>query len=99
MQNVHQDWQTLLANAITDPKELCDILELNSPELDNLLLQNSQFSLRVPRNFVARMEKGNWRDPLLLQVLPLAKEHEEVPGYCQHPLQEQQANPVPGLLP
>lgn len=98
MQNVHQDWQILLANAITDPQELCEILELHSPELDNLLLQNSQFSLRVPRGFVARMEKGNWRDPLLLQVLPLIKELNDVPSFCHDPLQEQQVNPIPGLL-
>jgi L-lysine 2,3-aminomutase len=98
MQNVHQDWQTLLANAITDPQELCKILELSSPELDNLLLQNSQFSLRAPRNFVARMEKGNFQDPLLLQVLPLVKELAQMPSFCQDPLQEQQVNPVPGLL-
>lgn len=98
MQNVHQDWQTLLANAITDPQELCEILELSSPELDNLLLKNSQFSLRAPRGFVARMEKGNFRDPLLLQVLPLMKELASVPSFCHDPLQEQQVNPVPGLL-
>ncbi len=98
MQTAHQDWQLALANAITNPQELCDILALNSQKFQRLLVADPQFSLRVPRSFVARMEKGNLRDPLLLQVLPLNKELETVAHFCQDPLQEQQANPIPGLL-
>lgn len=98
MQNAHQDWQTALANAITDPQELCAELALDNQKFQQLLAHNAQFSLRAPRGFVARMEKGNWQDPLLMQILPLAAELEMTTDYCDDPLQEQQANPVPGLL-
>jgi L-lysine 2,3-aminomutase len=98
MQNPHQDWQQALANAITNPQELCEVLALENDEFHKRVSPSTQFSLRVPRGFVARMEKGNWHDPLLLQVLPLAKELETTQGFCQDPLQEKQANPVPGLL-
>lgn len=98
MQNVQQDWQLALADAITSPQELCEALALDSEEFQKRLSGSAQFPLRVPRSFVARMEKGNWHDPLLLQVLPLAKEREATPHFCQDPLHEKQTNPVPGLL-
>ena len=98
MQATHQDWQLALANAITNPLELCAILELDNREFQRLLPGHSQFSLRVPRSFVAKMGKGNWHDPLLLQVLPLIEELEISPHYCEDPLQEKQVNPIPGLL-
>ena len=79
-------------------KNLCAALALDNQKFHQLFAQNTQFSLRVPRSFVARMEKGNWQDPLLLQVLPLAKELEMTADFCDDPLQEKQANPVPGLL-
>ncbi len=98
MPNAHQDWQNLLANAITDPKELCSLLALDEKRFLQVFTPHSHFSLRVPRNFVARMEKGNWQDPLLLQVLPLNRELETDSEYCSDPLQEKKTNPIPGLL-
>lgn len=91
-------WQTQLANVITDPVELAQQLEM---PVEMLLASNNaaqDFALRVPRVFVARMQKNNLRDPLLLQVLPQAVELKQFPGYSHDPLQEKSANPVPGLL-
>lgn len=91
-------WQEALADLITDPKELLALLEL-SPALQDAAYQASKlFPLKVPREFVTRMQKNNPKDPLLLQVLPLAEESNRVPGYSHDPLQELKANPVPGLL-
>lgn len=59
---------------------------------------NRDFPLRVPRGFVARMEVGNLHDPLLRQVLPLADEDRQHPGFIPDPLREADAMPVPGLL-
>jgi len=98
MLNSQQSWQLALTNAVTNVQELCDILNLDSHPLQNQWIHHSAFSLRVPRSFVARMEKGNPSDPLLMQVLPLTQELELSPHYCQDPLQEKQSNPVPGLL-
>src|SRR4029079_19260796 len=41
----------------------------------------TQFPLRVPRGFVARMRHGDASDPLLRQVLPLDDEDRIVPGF------------------
>jgi EF-P beta-lysylation protein EpmB len=90
-------WQKSLSNLITDPKELCQLLAL---DLHTLVNEHAitEFSLRVPRSFVARMEKGNPQDPLLKQILPIAQEMQLTPGYSHDPLGESDANPAPGLL-
>ena len=57
-------WQILLKEAITDPAELLDRLELNQNLLPAAQRAAKLFPLRVPENFLARMEKGNPADPL-----------------------------------
>lgn len=91
-------WQRALSSAITDIPELCDALQLSISDSDAIQRAQQSFALRVPREFVARMEKGNPRDPLLLQVLPQAIEMQKTPGFSADPLNENQKNPVPGLL-
>jgi EF-P beta-lysylation protein EpmB len=91
------DWQQELIQAVTDPRELCRLLELN-PETQISGKALANFPLKVPRSFIARMEKGNPADPLLLQVLPLPLEDEDSPAYSEDPLREEKVNPVSGLL-
>lgn len=92
------NWQQALAKSITSLDELCRLLELDSQKFAEFIDTLPKFPLRVPRGFVARMQKGNLRDPLLMQVLPLQKELEFTTGFCQDPIQEKNANPLPGLL-
>ncbi|WJW76245.1 EF-P beta-lysylation protein EpmB [Thiohalobacter sp. IOR34] len=89
-------WQRALAEAISDPAEL--LRQLGLPPEPGAAIGHGLFPLRVPRGFVARMRPGDRRDPLLLQVLPVAEEAAATPGYCTDPLQELEAMPLPGLL-
>ena len=93
-----EDWLTQLADVITDPDELLHILDLNADE-ELLAGRDARrlFALRVPRAFVARMEKGNPHDPLLRQVLTAKEEFIAAPGFSTDPLEEQHSV-VPGLL-
>lgn len=91
-------WQEALLNLITDPQELLNILELDLSLLPAAIAAADAFPLKVPRGFVARMEKGNINDPLLRQVLPLGIELTKIAGYVDDPLAESNVNPVPGLL-
>jgi EF-P beta-lysylation protein EpmB len=93
-----EKWQQMLSDLITDPKELLQILGLNATDYPGDPDMLRQFPMKVPRPFAARMEAGNWRDPLLLQVLPSSLEAVQVEGLVADPLQEAAANPVPGLL-
>lgn len=91
-------WQESLSDLITDPRELADFLQLDrslDPAGEQAL---AQFPLKVPRAFAERMEKGNWRDPLLRQVWPSFVEEREAPGFTADPLRERHYNPRPGLL-
>lgn len=91
-------WQEELSDLITDPKELIELLDLDPALLDEAIAAARIFPLKVPRSFVAQMQKGNSNDPLLKQVLPLGMELIETPGYEKDPLKEANANPVSGLL-
>jgi lysine-2,3-aminomutase-related protein len=93
-----EDWLSQLADVITDPDELLRLLNVDADE--NLLAGRAAkglFPLRVPRAFVARMEKGNPNDPLLRQVLTSQDEFVSAPGFSTDPLEEQHSV-VPGLL-
>jgi len=94
-----EKWQQILADLVTDPKELLQILELDPEQLnlDSQIIKD--FPLKVPRPFLSRIEKGNWQDPLLKQILPLgAEQFDSTSGLIDDPLNESEYNPVPGLL-
>jgi EF-P beta-lysylation protein EpmB len=91
-------WQRELAQAITDPLELCRLLDLDPRLAVPARAAGSQFRLLVPRGFVRRMRRGDPADPLLRQVLPGAQELIERTGFGADPLREQQTRRAPGLL-
>jgi EF-P beta-lysylation protein EpmB len=97
-------WQAELASAVRDLGELLAALELDEHALgagweDPAVRQRAlAFPLRVPRGYVARMRRGDPRDPLLLQVLPVAREAAPAQGFGPDPLVEARATPTPGIL-
>lgn len=91
-------WQLALRDVVTNPIELLEMLKLDYSMMGDVQGIIKQFPLRVPRSFIARMQPGNWNDPLLRQVLPLPEEGQEVAGFSTDPLAEMGVNPVPGLL-
>lgn len=94
---VQGNWQKELANAITDPKDLLQFLQLDPENFQSDIAARKLFPMRVPLSFAKRMQKANPNDPLLLQVLPQQAEFIEVAGFNEDPLEEHQAA-VPGLL-
>lgn len=90
-------WQRQLAGAINDLDTLCRVLELDPGQLAQLE-SSKDFPLRVPLPFVERMQKGKPDDPLLLQVMPQAREMLPVPGYTHDPVGDQMAMRGPGVL-
>ena len=96
-----EKWQEILADLITDPKELTEFLQLDSTAgSDSLLAQSglNKFSLKVPRPFAQRMQPGNWDDPLLRQVWPSQLEDGVDCSLSEDPLQEKSFNQAKGLL-
>lgn len=95
VQQQDTNWQKQLATAISDIDELYALLELTPTKNAH---QPQKFPLKVPRAFVAKMQKGNANDPLLLQVLPDIAETLTIAGYSHDPLAENTHNPSKGLL-
>lgn len=98
MSAVPSTWQRELSRAITDPAQLLAELELDPALAAPARSASSLFSLRVTHSYLARMRRGDVRDPLLRQVLPLADELAESPGYGPDPLDEHAATRASNLL-
>lgn len=90
------NWQTQLANTITNIDELLQLLEL--PHLTQHTYTPDKFKLRVPLSFVKKMQIGDANDPLLKQVLTNVQALQPVQGYQTDPLEENTQQPLPGLL-
>ena len=91
-------WRKALSHAVRDPAELLELLALPRELLPAARLAAAQFPLRVPRGYVARMEKGNPADPLLRQVLPLGEELLSTEGFSADPVGDLAAMATSGLL-
>ena len=92
-------WQNSLQDLITDPAELANLLEIESPAwLEKAYEVSKLFPLKVTKAFAARMQKQNLNDPLLLQVLPSHLELSKHSDFSKDPLEEVETNPLPGLI-
>lgn len=84
-----QSWLEHLANGISDPKILLQHLELPFEPFKQDIEARKLFAMRVPMPFVEKMEKGNPKDPLFLQVMSSADEFLQAEGFSKDPLEEQ----------
>lgn len=88
-----------MAGAITRPEALVAAVDLPAALVPAATQASSAFAVRVPQSFVRRMQRGDVRDPLLRQVLPLAAELSAAPpGYGPDPLGERAAGRPAALL-
>jgi EF-P beta-lysylation protein EpmB len=91
-------WQEVLKSAVRDPLELCRRLQLPAQYHEPATQAAGEFSVFVPPGYLERIEPGNPHDPLLRQVLPLAEEGHDPPGYQRDPVGDLAAQRAPGLL-
>ncbi|AGA34784.1 Lysyl-lysine 2,3-aminomutase [Thioalkalivibrio nitratireducens DSM 14787] len=91
-------WQRALARAITDPLELLRRLDLEPDREPEALQAHHGFRTLVPESYLARIRRGDPRDPLLLQVLPQGAEVNERPGFLADPVGDRSALATLGLL-
>ena len=90
-------WQQLWRDALTDPRELLALLDLN--HLAHALPDgDAGFPMRVPLGFAARMRRGDANDPLLLQVLPIYAETGHVSGFTADAVGDLIARSAKGVL-
>jgi len=89
-------WQKELAEGFSHVHALCDYLKLSINK--DKLLATAEFPLRVPREFVDRMEQGNINDPLLKQILPVVDEEIIFSGFGNDPVGDVNAMAETGVI-
>ncbi|MCH8829131.1 MAG: EF-P beta-lysylation protein EpmB [Planctomycetes bacterium] len=93
-----EQWQRDLSDAIRDPAELVERLQLPAEFVEPAIRAARGFPLVVPESYLRRIEPGNSADPLLLQVLPVIDEEIPTPDFQFDALQEADSRLAPGLL-
>ncbi len=93
--NQSPSWQKLLANVIRDTDTLLVLLELDPKALH---YRPKNFPLRVPHSYVNKMQKGNWNDPLLRQVLPIELETVKNTHFMLDPVGDENSVQQKGIL-
>ncbi|MGB0937452.1 MAG: EF-P beta-lysylation protein EpmB [Colwellia sp.] len=83
-----KSWQKDLRAVITDPHNLLESLDIDPQAYLEHFSARKLFPVRVPVPFIKRMEKGNFNDPLLKQVMPLSNEFILTDNYSTDPLDE-----------
>jgi EF-P beta-lysylation protein EpmB len=91
-------WQQQMRQAIRRLDELLAALALSPAQVAVSEAAAAQFPVLVPPALLARMQPGDARDPLLLQVLPRLEESLTQAGFVTDPLAEQAATRGGGLL-
>ena len=87
-----------MAASFTRLEDLLAYLELPFEPLDRGGEAAGRFAFRVTAAFAGRMKKGDPGDPLLRQVLPVAEELQDWPGFLADPVGDLLSVAVPGLL-
>ena len=93
-----KSWHDSLAEAIRDPDQLLERLQLPESLREAAQRAAEQFAVMVPQSYINRMRLGDPDDPLLRQVLPLSDELLDVAGFVEDAVGDHEARAVPGLL-
>lgn len=91
-------WQRSLSLAIRDWPTLLQRLDLEQHPLHVPPEVLQHFPIRVTESYLNRIERGNPRDPLLLQIFPQAAEAIVHAGESVDPVGDHAALRAPGLL-
>lgn len=78
---------------ITSLNKLAQLLDLKFTTIEN-----NEYPLKAPYDFITKITKDNNNDPLLQQILPQNSETEIITGYCADPLKDKEHSPIHGLV-
>jgi L-lysine 2,3-aminomutase len=92
------DWQKDMQRAFRSIEPLFTYLGLDPIQAPKRLHPDPKFPILVTQSFASRMQKGDWNDPLLLQILPLAVENLPTPGFQADAVGDLAAQIIPGVL-
>lgn len=91
-------WQREMQAAFRSLPALLAHLGLDPAHAPEGILPDPAFPVLVTRSFADRMARENWRDPLLLQMLPRSAENRSLEGFHDDAVGDLDSQVVPGLL-
>ncbi len=98
LESSENSWQAAMSGAIRDPIALLALLDLSDDKYTEQLYPIDKFKCLVPLSYVKKMEKGNFNDPLLRQVLPLLDETKSISGFIDDPVGDLNSEVSSGVL-
>lgn len=91
------DWKEILRLNFTSWSKLINYLELDDV-LETKILKKSHFPLKLPKRLADKIEKGNFKDPILIQFLPHTDEQNDQEGFLNDPVGDYPAQVTNNLL-
>lgn len=91
-------WQKSIADAVTNPADLIQQLELDPLLIPAAERAAKAFNLKAPKRYIDLIEKGNPADPLLRQILPIDHELLKQDGFSDDPVGDTNAAIENGLI-
>lgn len=91
-------WRQIQRKNFTEWKKLLTFLGLDLSASESVILPNSKFSLNLPVRLAEKIERGNWRDPILRQFLPTLEELKTSSLFVLDPVADGCARATPKLL-
>lgn len=83
---------------VSDIHELFEFLGLDMKKAPYNILSSPSFPFSVSLGFVQKITKGDWFDPLLLQIVPREEERRDRAGFAEDAVGDLQSVSAPGLL-
>jgi EF-P beta-lysylation protein EpmB len=94
----NREWQKDMQKAFRRLDALLDYVHLDANNAPFPLALDPTFPILVTTSFADSMKKGDWLDPLLLQILPLGSEENPSLGFQNDAVGDLPAQIIPGLL-
>jgi EF-P beta-lysylation protein EpmB len=91
-------WQEAMRRAIRSAARLRELLDLPPADSEQSAQAERDFPTFVPLEYLRRIRPADLKDPLLLQVLPVAAEATTEPGFVSDPVGDRAALVSAGLL-
>lgn len=92
------DWQQEVSRSLRTPEALAEALYLPVEQVIAMTGAHNDFPIRVTDSYLQRIERGNLKDPLLLQILPQPSELQVHSGFNRDPVGDQSAIQGQGIL-
>jgi EF-P beta-lysylation protein EpmB len=93
-----KQWQEELIDVIDTVEDLAKYCHLDSIQLNKIFFEHKKFPLKVPKFFAGQIEKGNYQDPILKQIMVNSLENKSSINFILDPVGDNTAIKEKGII-